>query len=264
MATRTTYTSTINVPVYGSWKCEHCGEVNFSAGVIGCKSQESTTSFRKSKHEEAKSKAASLSEIEWAENAYKIISHPNNNAQSMRNDLFMQNTCCTKCGKKPKWDKDMKYLTWGGLCFMPAIISGFAAFGMGTSVVAWLIFIALLAIIVIAFISEPRYKKMMAKLPKEYTPILGSLNADLIEYAEHIGKTIPTPDDTIKTVKDFGSSINLSQEKIQLAVEESISGKCTASADGDKKAPCSFCRKCGAQLQTGSGFCNKCGTKVKE
>ena len=29
MGSRTTYTSTITVPVYASWKCEHCGEINF-------------------------------------------------------------------------------------------------------------------------------------------------------------------------------------------------------------------------------------------
>lgn len=57
MSTRTTYTSTISVPTYASWKCEKCGEINFSAGIIRCSRQASTSSFRNSKHEEAKAEA---------------------------------------------------------------------------------------------------------------------------------------------------------------------------------------------------------------
>lgn len=252
MASRTVYTSTITVPVYASWKCQECGEVNFATGAIVCKRQESSSSWRPSKQKEAEERAACLAQAEWAEEAYKIISDPNNNAQKMRNDLFLQNTCCTKCGKKPKWDKDMKYLTWGGLCFMPAIISGIAAFAIGTSPVAWLIFAAFLAIIVTAFISEPRYKKMMKNLPKEYTPVIGSLNADLIEYAGALGNTLPNPDECIAIVKGYDQVTSTSTPKVQPVVENSASANNTAVQSN-------FCRKCGTQLQTDSEFCHKCG-----
>lgn len=111
---------------------------------------------------------------------------------------------------------------------------------MGTSPVAWLIFGAFLAIVVTAFISEPRYKKMMKKLPKEHTPVLGSLNPDLIEYANNLGKTIPTPDECIEIVKGFSIDKKAEVEKVE----------------------CRFCRKCGTQLTSDSDFCHKCGTEI--
>ena len=240
MATRTTYTSTITVPVYASWKCEECGEINIATGVIACKRQETTSSWRPSKQREAEEMAAKRAQAEWVGETYQIISDPNNYAQEMRNGLYLQNTHCTKCGKKPKWHKDMKYLTWGIFCLTPTIISGIIAIVMGTSPVAWLIFGAFLAIIATAFISEPRYKKMMKNLPKEYTPVLGSLNPELVEYANKFGKTIPTPDECIEIVKGF--SIDKKAE--------------------DEKADCCFCRKCGTQLTRDSEFCHKCGTEI--
>ena len=255
MASRTVYTSTITVPVYASWKCEECGEVNFATGTIVCKRQESSSSWSSSKQKEAKEKAANSAHAEWTGETYQIISDPNNHAQDMRNGLFLQNTHCTKCGKKPKWDKDMKYLTWGSLCFMPAIISGLVAISSATSPVAWLVFAAFLAIIVAAFISEPLYKKMMKNLPKEYTPVMGSLNAELIEYANSLGKTIPNPDECIAIVKGFNQVVNVSSIKKQPTIEN------TASANNITKQP-KFCRKCGTLLQADSDFCHECGIEI--
>lgn len=255
MSSRTVYTSTVTVPVYASWKCEECGEVNFATGSIVVKRQESSSSWRPSKQREAEAKAASLAQAEWAGETLQIMTDPNNHAQDMRNGLFLQNTHCTKCGKKPKWDKDMKYLTWGGLCFMPAIISGIAAIAIGTSPVAWLIFAAFLAIIVTAFISEPRYKKMMKNLPKKYTPVMGFLNAELIEYAEDLGKTIPNLDECIAIVNGYDQTENASTPKIQPIVENTTSANNTT-------VQYNFCRKCGTQLQADSGFCHKCGTEI--
>lgn len=209
MASKTVYTSTITVPVYASWKCEECGEINFATGAIVVKRQESSSSFRPSKQREAQAKAANVAQAEWAGETLQIISDPNNHAQDMRSGLFLQNTHCTKCGKKPKWDKDMKYLSWGGLCFVPAIISGIAAIAYGTSPVVWVIFAAFLAIVVTAFISESRYKKMMKNLPKEYTPVIGSLNNELIEYASALGKTIPNLVECIAIVKGYNQVANV-------------------------------------------------------
>ena len=254
MSSRTVYTSTITVPVYACWKCEECGEVNFATGSIVYSCQESSSSLRPSKQRAAEESAASLAQAMWTGEAYRIISDPNNHAQDMRNGLFLQNTNCTKCGKKPKWDKDMKYLTWGGRCFVPAIISGFIAIAPATSLVAWLIFAALLAIIVTAFISESRYKKMMKNLPKEYTPVIGSLNAELIEYSDAFGTKIPNPDECIEIVKGYDSVSNLAANtnNITATTEKGTSAIVTAN----------FCRKCGAQLQADSDFCHKCGTEI--
>ena len=96
MGSRTTYTSTITVPVYASWKCEHCGEINFAAGNIVCKRQESTSSWRNSKHEEAKAGAHDLAQAEWAGEAYKVITDPNNSASELYSNVFLQNTRCNK------------------------------------------------------------------------------------------------------------------------------------------------------------------------
>jgi len=254
MASRMIYTSTITVPVYASWRCEECGEVNFATGAIVVKRQESSSSWRSSKQREAEAKAASLAQAEWTGEALQIISDPNNHAQDMRNGLFLENTHCTKCGKKPKWDKDMKYLTWGSLCLTPTIISALAAIALGTSPIAWSIFAAFLAIVVTAFISEPRYKKMMKNLPKKHTPVIGSLNAELIKYAQALGKTIPGPDECIAIVKGYDQVAHTSTT-IQPVVENAVPANNTTVQH-------IFCRKCGAQLQANSSFCHKCGTEI--
>ena len=49
MGSRTVYTSTISVPVYASWKCEECGEINLATGVIVCKREESSSSWSSTK-----------------------------------------------------------------------------------------------------------------------------------------------------------------------------------------------------------------------
>ncbi len=102
MATHTIYTSTIRVPIYASWKCPNCGEINFSWGNIFCERQAASSSGRRSELEEAKNTASSLVQNEWKQNALNIIFNPQENPQNVRRDLFFQNTNCTKCGKKPK------------------------------------------------------------------------------------------------------------------------------------------------------------------
>lgn len=203
MATRTTYTSTISVPSYASWKCEKCGEINFAVGTTRCQQQESTTSFRNSKQEEAKLRASDLVHTHWTDHVLKIMLEPNQMAQEFRKDFSLENTDCTKCGAKPRWDKDMKYLSWLALSFTPAIFSGIVAIAAQTNIVAWLIFIGLLSVIIYGVVSESSYKKMMKTLPKEYIPVIGSLNQELVEYANKLGKKIPTPDESIEIVKAY-------------------------------------------------------------
>ena len=203
MASKTVYTSTITVPVYASWKCEECGEVNFATGVIICKRQESSSSWRSSKQKEAEERAAAQVRAEWAGDAFKIISNPNNNGSAMYSNFYLQNTKCTKCGKKPHWNKNVKFLPLVGLCIPVTLISGIVAFATLTSVAAWLIFLASAGFFAWGIAREEVYKKMMLKLPKKYTPVIGSLNAELIKYAEVLGKTIPAPDECIATVKAY-------------------------------------------------------------
>jgi hypothetical protein len=152
----------------------------------------------------------------------------------------------------------MKYLTLGTLCFLPAFISGLISISTGSSVLSWLIFIASLSGIVATFVSESRYKKMMVNLPKEYTPVLGSLNAELIEYAEHLGKTIPNPDETIEIAKGYDQISNASANTVKHSVE--VTGNDTPVNNTGEQS--NFCRKCGTQLRSNSEFCHKCGTKI--
>lgn len=257
MASRTIYTSTVTVPVYASWICEHCGEINFSEGEIVCRRVKSTSSWSNSKREEVKSKSYELALAEWTENAYKIMTDPQHNAMSMRSDLFLQNTNCTKCEKKPSWDKDMKYLSWYALSIMFAIISGIVAVFMKTSIVAWLVFLAFLGGIIYGIVTEKQYKKAMGRLPKKYTPVIGSLNEELIAYARHLGGNVPSPDECIEIVSRYRKSYMAT-----IISTPSVEKNVVTSADGDNIEAVVFCRKCGMQLQVDSNFCHKCGTEV--
>jgi ribosomal protein L40E len=138
-----------------------------------------------------------------------------------------------------------------------ALISGIAAFATLTSVAAWLIFLASAGFIAWGIIREEVYKKMMPKLPKKYTPVIGSLNFELIEYAGVLGKTIPNPDECIATVKGYDQVVNDSTPKVQPVVEN-------AAFANNTTVQSNFCRKCGTQLLIDTVFCNKCGAKVEE
>jgi len=202
MATRITYTASIRVPIYASWKCANCNEVNFSMGSIVCKREETTNSWRRAKQEEAKNIASHRAQTDWKGHAFDIVFNPRNNAQDFRNDLFLQNTKCKKCGTKPKWIKGTGNLIITSLAIVSAIISGLIAFILLRSLIAWLFFAISLGAIMYGIVTEKLFEKTLANFPQEYMPVIGSLNEELIEYAKQHGKTIPTPDDTIKMVRN--------------------------------------------------------------
>ena len=204
MATRITYTSTIRVPIYASWKCSKCNEINFSLGNIKCESQATTNSWRRAKQDDARNKASSMAQTDWKGHALQIICNPRNNAQNMRGDLFLNKTKCTNCRTKPKWDKGTGYLIISSLAIIPTIISGLIAFILLRSFVAWLIFAISLGAFVYGIVTEKAFIKTIANLPQEYMPVIGSLNEELIDYAKRYGKTVPTPDDTVKMVGNYG------------------------------------------------------------
>ncbi len=267
MSTQTVYKSTIDVPVYASWKCEKCGEINFSVGIIRCLRQESTSSFRREKHEEAKRKAAECAQAEWAENAFAIMADPNHQAMALRNNLFLKTTNCTKCGTKPKWDKNMNYLPIFSISIPAMIISGLLAFSLMTDVVAWIIFLASLSAFVACFFVEPRYKKMMADLPKEYSPVIGSSNAELIAYARSRGKAIPTPEKCFEIVQQNGEvphqwSAENKQMVERKAEAEAFRGNVNSFGDTVKKTEYTICPKCGKRNTYSRNFCSDCGAKL--
>ena len=58
----------------------------------------------------------------------------------------------------------------------------------------------------------------MPNFPKQYTPVIGSLNAELAEYATQRGKSIPTPDECVEIVRNYGKPPVV--EKVQPYVVE--------------------------------------------
>lgn len=198
MATSTSYTSTVTTPVYASWKCEKCGEVSIAKGSIKCSGSVSTSSIRPSKHEEAKIAAEEYVREIWLENAYKIITNPEDNIIAMHNDLFLDGVRCRKCGKKPRWYESRKYYIFLVPAILVAIISGLiAVFGM-TIIEAWVIFALSAAFVAWVYTRESSYiVTMKQKLPKEFYPVLGSLNEELLAYAAEHNTKIPTPDEAV-------------------------------------------------------------------
>ena len=91
MSTRTTYTAAVEVPVYASWKCENCGEINFATGTFAWECRETTSSTRSSKLKETKAHASNRVREEWAEQAYRIIGDPNHSGHLLSNCLLLQN-----------------------------------------------------------------------------------------------------------------------------------------------------------------------------
>lgn len=243
MSSRTVYTSTIRVPVYAGWRCEKCGETNFSTGIIKYAAEASSSSWRSSKQNEAKESASRAAQNKWKYHAYQIISDPNHNATVMRNDFILQSSRCTRCGAKPKWDRDSKYLLLPGLCIMPAIISGIYLITEGCSWGALLVFLISLGGLIYGFGTEKKYRRMMENLPKQYTPVIGSLNEELVEYVHSLKKPILTPDEIIEMVSNYEANT----ASVNIASQTSLQ---------------KTCRACGASIEENRRFCHKCGNEI--
>ena len=283
MSTRTVYTTTITVPIYASWKCHKCGTSNYSLGEIVYNGKSSSGSFFKSKHETAKKTASDQALSNWKDNAIKIIYDPRNNTEKIRNYLSVHYTNCSKCNTKPKWDKGTKYLVVLSLSLAPTLISGLVAICMLKSVVAWLIFAVFLGLFLYPWFDEKAFKKTMQTIPNEYLPIIGSLNKELVDYAEHRGKTILTPDETKEAVlnpafmetffsnatksskseKTESFKIN-SQASIGIEKEktEGVSKQIDLSSDQSENRKL-VCEKCGKPLLPAETWCKWCGNKVE-
>ena len=258
MAYRTVYTSTITLPVYASWKCEKCDEVNFSKGAITCSRQASSSSLRNSKQEAASNRASTLVHEAWTSDALKIILAPRENPQEVRAHLSVQNSTCCQCGAKARWDKDMKYMTLVSLGLFPAIISGIFAMAARTNITAWAIFSVFLGMTIIGIYSEMSYKKMMKSFPLKYTPVIGSLNSELLAYAHSMHKKVPTPDEAIEIAKADG----ILAPKHTTVVKVEMDNIEEKPQTNETTVKIGFCRKCGTPLLPNSDFCHKCGAEV--
>ena len=203
MATRTTYTSTVKVPVYGGWKCSNCGEKCFSAGAIAYRRDVSTSALSSSKREDAKVEANRLAREGWQQNAMGIIFDKKDHAKNLRDDLSFQKIKCERCGKKPKWTRGSKLKSIVYVpCFL-AIMSGLAAISVKKSLPAWLIFAACLGVTVYCIVMDKVYIRAVGNMPDEELPVIGSQNGELLLLAEREGKRMPSPDDVTQTVNNY-------------------------------------------------------------
>ena len=94
---------------------------------------------------------------------------------------------------------------------------------------------------------------IIRKLPKEYTPIIGSLNEELIEYAAHRDVVIPNQFEVIEIAAGLKTFDDINTQRLQSILERSPKPSVPIK---------SYCPKCGAQLQDGIKVCHICGTKV--
>ena len=254
MSTRTIYTASVSVPVYASWKCEKCGHINFSVGTIVCRRQDSTSSSDQFHNDEAKEYAAYLAHNEWLENAYNIIVNMRNNAESMRDSFFLQESRCKECGLKPKWYKKRNFfLVLSRIILIIAAFFGMVAFSFKTNVAAWIFLVAILALASLAYLPYGKNIDIIRKLPKEYTPIIGSLNEELIEYAAHRDVVIPNQFEVIEIAAGLKTFDDINTQRLQSILERSPKPSVPIK---------SYCPKCGAQLQDGLKVCHICGPKV--
>ena len=144
------------------------------------------------------------------------------------------------------------------------------------NVMAWLAFWACVGVMIWIAVRKPYYIKMMTKLPKEYTPVIGTNNATLIWYAKAYGKKILSSEQCIAVVKGEDPSKVVSKlPNAQSAVKTTAPVKKPApqaaftppkmqsAAPVNKPAlQANFCRKCGAQLLADTKYCRKCGTEI--
>ena len=263
MAARTTYTTTITVPVYASWRCEECESTNFAVGTIVCKQSATTSSWRPSIHRDAEERAANLAREKWVGEAYKIISDPNHSGTAMYSNFFLQNKKCPKCGKKPRWNKNFHVLPIA-LSLPVALFSIIAALMEPDSVAAWLIFLISAGIVVGEYVRETAHEKALLNLPKKYTPVIGSANPELIEYAKALGKTIPGPIECMKIVNGCDESDKAANSQCSTSEngkrEETICSdeNLVVEDDVETEYTVCFCKVCGNMLSGVEEFCPAC------
>lgn len=61
----------------------------------------------------------------------------------------------------------------------------------------WLVLAVCASIVILISQSDKIFEKRIAELPEQYVPVIGTLNEEMLVYAEHYGKKIPTPEECI-------------------------------------------------------------------
>ena len=208
MASRYTSTSTISVPVYYSWRCQKCDEVNFSAGVVRFSAEASTTDPSRFKREYVKESAKEQVSKMWKDSMLPFVSFPSQYDPGSLELLISNSYKCTKCKETCAWKKrGVKQIVWGifkGLtipAFFIAILSLIFAIIGETITTAWVVFGVSAGFVVGVFLVDRVVEKKktirISKIPKRYLPVIGTANQEVIEYASTKGMRILTPEETI-------------------------------------------------------------------
>lgn len=188
-----TYISKISAEVYGAWKCKGCGQINFvTAPMQYVCSETSYSPFTRGKTQQRVKKQV---EDEWVDKMYTDLTEP-----IKHNELFDGKLChCPKCPAKAPWkDSDLEILI--GLCAWGAVFSAGCALSVDSC--TWVPFGIFLAVIAVTKICEAVHKKNK-NIQKEYTPVFGTLNKTLVEYAAAHGETFPTPEECLARVMSY-------------------------------------------------------------
>ena len=198
MATSTTVTSTINVPIYAAWKCSKCGELNFSKGHINCTVHSTSHAFtHKNRVEQASTESSLKVKAIWKEHALKIICDPANNYSGMRDCFYLANCKCQKCNHKEKWHSGFDLTNLAMLSAAPFLFSIMFVIGFPKTFWSWAFAILFGVLIVSGWIYEKCVKKAFRKIPRENMPIIGSMEPELRKYAVQNKKFIPEPEQAL-------------------------------------------------------------------
>ncbi len=202
MASKMIYTSRISVPVYVSWRCQKCNNINISGGVIVTTGSETSYSFNKDRLAEAKEAAKNKAWKVWVDNTLRYMRDPCGSFEKRDVFLSLQSNKCSKCKKSPIWIKRIdNFELWGipgilitliGLSIL--LIDGFSS-GLGWGITAFGIAEVLASKIVISI-----HKSKLYSLPKRYKPVMGSQNEDLVLRTEMNGQHLLTPEETVERV----------------------------------------------------------------
>lgn len=199
------YSTKISVPIYASWRCPQCNEVNFSDGSIVYTSTE-TTKFR---HRHAQEKAEQRATSNWADNALGIILNPRESLSGLGEGFSFDHVACEKCGAMPNWVKRKD--EGSNRIAIPAIsmlVGLNIALDDVKKIWAWLLSAVSLGAFIYFMRTGNTYYKTMSSMPKKYIPIIGSLNNDLVALAEKRGYTLLSPEGTIKAVEEYAKKDN--------------------------------------------------------
>lgn len=102
----------------------------------------------------------------------------------------------------------------------------------------------------------------MANLPKRFTPVMGSLNEELLTYASEKGVALPDPNEVMEIVVADGERAKKTMADDSSIIETVQPEDIEPQNEAVPQIQYGFCRKCGAQLMADSGFCHKCGTQI--